>query len=268
MAEKKQESPVKGQTELKENEFRLLEADEIECRVGQGGKQNMTWCSLLLYKDARCDMKRLDERFGVFGWQREHQLIGQNLYCTVKIYKDGVGWVSKQDVGTPSNTESVKGNASDAFKRACFNLGIGRELYTAPKIFVNLNPNYDYKDGRLTTVFIVGHIGYSNRKVSELIILDQKKNIRYTYGLTTEQVQKWAEEQKKANTESSEAPKEQKKAASGNQPSISELKAYALPAIEQAMTTKELHDIWDYYPKLQSDKEFVQKITQRKNEVA
>lgn len=265
MAEKKQESPVKGQTELKENEFRLLEADEIECRVGQGGKQNMTWCSLLLYKDARCDMKRLDEKFGVYGWQREHQLIGQNLYCTVKIYKEGIGWVSKQDVGTPSNTESVKGNASDAFKRACFNLGIGRELYTAPKIFISLNPNgYDYKGGRLVTTFFVGHIAYQNRRVSELIILDQAKNIRYSFGLTTSQVQAWVEEQKKVNTERSEMPKEEKKKSED----IDIQKAYALPMIEQAQTTRELHDIWDNYPMLQSDKTFVQKITQRKNEVA
>lgn len=135
MAENKAAKPVEGQSEeIKDYEFRLLDADEIEVRVGQGGNQKSPdWCSLLLYKDARCDMRRLDEKFGIYGWKRKHELIGQNLFCTVSVYKEGIGWIDKQDVGTPSNTEAVKGQASDSFKRACSCLGIGRELYTAPK---------------------------------------------------------------------------------------------------------------------------------------
>ena len=111
MAENKAAKPVEGQSvEIKDYEFRLLDADEIEVRVGQGGNQKSPdWCSLLLYKDARCDMRRLDEKFGIYGWKRKHELIGQNLFCTVSIYKEGIGWIDKQDVGTPSNTEAVKG---------------------------------------------------------------------------------------------------------------------------------------------------------------
>ena len=45
-------------------------------------------------------------------------------------------WVCKEDTGTESNTEAEKGLASDSFKRAGFNWGIGRELYTAPLIYV------------------------------------------------------------------------------------------------------------------------------------
>lgn len=118
--------------------FRSLRADEVEARIAQVGN-NAEWISVLLYKDARCDMNMLDETFGMGGWQREHELIDGQLFCKVGIYvqtPNGYQWVWKQDVGTESYTEKEKGRASDAFKRACFNIGIGRELYTAPQIFI------------------------------------------------------------------------------------------------------------------------------------
>jgi hypothetical protein len=115
--------------------FRALKADEIEVRVAQVKK---TGVSLLLYKNARVDMAILDETFGPMNWKRSHQLIGDRLYCTVEIWDEGKKqWIAKQDVGTESYTEKEKGQASDSFKRACFNVGIGRELYTAPFIWVN-----------------------------------------------------------------------------------------------------------------------------------
>lgn len=114
--------------------FRTLMAEEIECRVSTVKKNG---CSVLLYKDARCDMNILDESFGVYGWQRKHELIDGQLFCSVGVYNESVGeWIWKQDVGTESYTEKEKGRASDSFKRACFNLGIGRELYTAPFIWI------------------------------------------------------------------------------------------------------------------------------------
>lgn len=114
--------------------FRDLREDEIECRVSS---INTSGLSLLLYKDARVDQNILDETFGAFYWQRSHEVIGGRLYCTVSVYdKHMDAWVSKQDVGTESFTEKEKGQASDSFKRACFNWGIGRELYTAPFIWV------------------------------------------------------------------------------------------------------------------------------------
>lgn len=114
------------------NRFRLLRADEIDCRVSQIKESGL---SLLLYKDARCDMNILDETFGPFRWQRSHSR--DNANCTVSIYDpDTKTWVSKEDTGTESNTEAQKGLASDSFKRACFNWGIGRELYTAPFIWI------------------------------------------------------------------------------------------------------------------------------------
>ena len=119
---------------MEQNLIRLLKADEIECRVAVIKENGL---SLLLYKDARVDQRILDETFGPFGWKRSHQSIEGNLYCTVEIYDKATGeWVAKQDVGTMSYSEKEKGQASDSFKRACFNWGIGRELYTAPFIWI------------------------------------------------------------------------------------------------------------------------------------
>ena len=112
--------------------FRKLRADEIECRVSTINERGL---SLLLYKDARCDMNILDETVGALNWQRSHSR--ENANCTVSIWdKDKSAWVSKEDTGTESYTEKEKGLASDSFKRACFNWGIGRELYTAPFIWI------------------------------------------------------------------------------------------------------------------------------------
>lgn len=164
--------------------FRTLNADEIECRVGT---TTASGCSLLMYKDARVDMRLLDEVVGAMNWKREHTIINNNLYCTVSIYNtDTKEWVSKQDVGVESNTEKEKGQASDAFKRACFNWGIGRELYTCPFVWVNLN-NDEWRtspSGRKTPAvkFSVKEIDYKDGKVCRLVIIDDKGHERYAYG--------------------------------------------------------------------------------------
>lgn len=167
-------------------DIRKLKADEIECRVAQCGKSDHgAWCSILLYKDARVDQRILDETFGIMGWKRSHELIGNRLYCTVSVWDSEKGeWISKQDVGTESNTEKEKGQASDAFKRACFNIGIGRELYTAPKIFISLdNREYTEKDGRIVPKISldVQSIGYDDQgRIISLVLTDARGNVRYT----------------------------------------------------------------------------------------
>lgn len=123
--------------------FRELRPDEVECRV-QSVKQN--GCSILLFKDARCDMRILDETVGPENWQKEFYECKGTLFCRVGIHVHRVSpqnafepyneWVWKSDAGEPSNTSAQKGEASDSFKRACFNWGIGRELYTAPFCWV------------------------------------------------------------------------------------------------------------------------------------
>lgn len=117
--------------------FRDLNADEIEVRVSQIVEGKGLF--LLLYKNARCDMNILDEVVGPENWQREHYEVKGNLFCRVGIKTESGEWIWKSDCGTESNTEAQKGEASDSFKRACFNWGIGRELYTAPKIWIPAN---------------------------------------------------------------------------------------------------------------------------------
>lgn len=113
-------------------EFRLLNANEIDCRVATCNEKGV---SLLLYKDARVDQRILDETVGPMNWQRHHSR--DNANCIVSIWDpEKVMWIEKEDTGTESNTEKEKGLASDSFKRACFNWGIGRELYSAPFIWI------------------------------------------------------------------------------------------------------------------------------------
>lgn len=113
--------------------FRLLKANEIDCRVATINERGL---SLLLYKDARVDQSILDETVGQMNWQRHHSR--DNANCTVSIWDESKKqWIEKEDTGTESFTEKEKGLASDSFKRACFNWGIGRELYSAPFIWVS-----------------------------------------------------------------------------------------------------------------------------------
>ena len=168
--------------------FRLLTAGEIECRVAQAGKTAKgAWCSVLIYKDARVDQKLLDEVVGPMNWKNSYELINGSLYCTVSIWdKDKKEWISKQNVGSESNTEAEKGQASDAFKRACFNVGIGRELYTAPQIFINLKEGeYAERDGRVQckAKFIVSEIDYNDeRQIVKLVVKDKDGNVRFIFG--------------------------------------------------------------------------------------
>ena len=155
---------------------RLLRADEIECRVSTINERGL---SLLLFKDARVDQKILDETFTPFGWKRTHQIIDGNLYCTVEIWdSEKCQWIAKQDVGTTSYSEKEKGQASDSFKRACFNWGVGRELYTAPFIWVAAgNVSIQKKDNKFTTSdrFSVQFISYNEqREINALVIVNGK----------------------------------------------------------------------------------------------
>ena len=130
--------------------MRALRADEIEVRVGQVFEKGV---SMLLYKNARTDMAVLDEVYGALNWQKEYRRDEKgNLYCGISVWNNAIKqWVVKEDCGTESNTEKEKGEASDAFKRAGFNWGIGRELYTAPFIWLNVAtvPNANGKGYRL-----------------------------------------------------------------------------------------------------------------------
>lgn len=228
-------------------EIRLLKASEIECRVGQCGKASKGWCSILLYKDARCDQKILDEVFTPMGWQRRHEAVNGQVCCVVKVKDpETKEWIEKEDVGTESNTEAVKGQFSDSFKRACFNLGIGRELYTAPKIFITLEESeMVQKNGKWTVspkvVFTVSEIGYDeSRNICSLVILDGKGTVRYRMGVVVQ--------------ENGDTFRDQ-------------FDGYIVPALEQARTEEDVKRIWDDYTAYQKNPEFVAAVTNRLGEI-
>lgn len=168
-----------------ERMIRLLRADEIECRVATVSEKGV---SLLLYKDARVDQNILDETFGIFGWMRTHERIGDALFCSVSI-KDSDGmWISKMDVGTESYADPVKGAASDAFKRACVNWGIGRELYSSPFIWIpssKLDIQRDKDKWVVKDRFHVSRIVYEDGRavISGVEIQNGRNETVFTHGL-------------------------------------------------------------------------------------
>lgn len=162
--------------------FRDLTAEDIECRVQQVKEKGLV---LLLYKNARVDMNILDETVGAENWQREHYECKGNLFCRVGICvetKKGEHifpeWVWKSDCGTESNTEAQKGEASDSFKRACFNWGIGRELYTSPFVWIPAD-KCDIKEGKKCfDKFEVEKIIIENKRITALAIRNISKGVR------------------------------------------------------------------------------------------
>lgn len=163
-------------------EIPLLTKEDIECRIQSVNDKGAV---LLLYKTARADMRILDEVFGAMNWQRHHEVVNGNLFCTISIYDPDKGqWVSKQDCGVPSNTQGEKGEASDAFKRAGFSWGIGRELYDSPFIWIS------GKVGKYDR-FHVTDIQYDRekREFTRLVIFDDKGKERYRLGTKTDRPQ-------------------------------------------------------------------------------
>lgn len=178
---------------MKEFTIPLLTEQDVECRVQSvsKAKTGKVGAVLLLYKDARVDMRILDLVFGPGNWQRTHEVINGNLFCNIDIWDDEKkSWVRKQDVGTESNTEKEKGQASDSFKRAGFNVGIGRELYTGPFIYVELADNEFYSERQgnkevykcySNTRFKVSKIAYNERReICDLVIVDRNGVVRFS----------------------------------------------------------------------------------------
>ena len=162
----------------------LMKPEDIEIRIGQIDR-NGKWLTLLLYKNARVDMAILDEVFGEFGWQRTHKEIKGNLFCTISVWDDEKKqWISKEDVGTESNIEAEKGEASSSLKRCGTNWKIGRELYSSPKIFLK-PPAVEIKQEGNKYVcydhFVVTDIAYTDdRKIKKLVIAKEQYNKRTT----------------------------------------------------------------------------------------
>lgn len=169
-----------------------IDSKNIDFRIQSINKGN--YATILAYKDARVDMNRLDKVVGPLNWQRRHVIIDGRLYCEIGIYNPDIKeWVWKMDVGTESKTEQEKGQASDSFKRAGFNWGIGRELYDFPRIQIKLNANevtvktingremryaaWDLQLHKWTWEIERDDSGV----ISKVVAKDSKGTIRYTY---------------------------------------------------------------------------------------
>ena len=165
--------------------FRDLKAEEIDVRVATVNEKGVT---LLLYKDARVDQDILDETVGPMNWQRHHTR--DNANCIVSIYEPSTfQWVEKEDTGTESYAEKEKGLASDSFKRACFNWGIGRELYTAPFIWISADKcNITKVKDRFTTYdkFYVEKIEITDKVITGLAIKNQNHKRVFVYTIKKE----------------------------------------------------------------------------------
>lgn len=207
-------------------EFKPLEPDDIEVRVQQ---VNDKGCSLLLYKTARCDMRMLDEAVGQENWDCEYSEVHDMLFCTVGIRcmlpNGETSWVYKQDVGTKSNMEPDKGEASDAFKRACFKWGIGRELYTAPFIWVDkgILQKYYQDKGRwqCRDKFHVERVKVEDGRITDLTIANQ-------YGLTAYQMRPNAQKAQSTRKLSGDGKTAPQNANKGRFDKIKALKAEAM----------------------------------------
>lgn len=161
-----------------------LPIQSIDFRVQSINKGG--YATILAYKDARIDMQRLDEVCGALNWKREHTRDNHN--CIVSIWNEETKqWISKEDTGTESNTEKEKGLASDSFKRACFNWGIGRELYDYPVIQIKLNDNeFDKATNKPTFNFKLKEwkwfTQFENNQLTYIGCKDEKGVLRFQYG--------------------------------------------------------------------------------------
>ncbi|HZY85585.1 MAG TPA: Rad52/Rad22 family DNA repair protein [Gemmataceae bacterium] len=96
------------------------------------------------YVDARAIQDRLDEVLGVVGWQDEYECLPDgSVVCRLRL-RLGAEWITKMDVGSPSEQpdegDRRKAAFSDALKRAAVKFGIGRYLYRLPVQWVDFDP--------------------------------------------------------------------------------------------------------------------------------
>jgi hypothetical protein len=168
---------------------RPLTIDDIDFRVQSINAKG--YATILAYKDARIDMQRLDQAVGPLNWQRKHELIDGKLFCHVGLYNPETSqWTWKSDVGTESMTEATKGEASDSFKRACFNWGIGRELYDYPIISIKLveKDEYEVTSGRAKQTWGLRlrdwtwFSQFTDGKISYIACKDTNGKLRFQWG--------------------------------------------------------------------------------------
>ena len=189
--------------------FRKLTANDVEARVQSCDESGFV---LLLYKNARVDQNILDETFTPFGWQNRYEEFKGNMYCSIGIKNENGEWIWKSNCGTESNTEKEKGEASDSFKRAGFNWGIGRELYTAPKTKIKGHTKKVNRNGKDAWVpeyyaFDVVEMEVSDelpRRITALTIIGKSME----GGYHEDEIFKWTDKTKPPKTEAKATPKQ------------------------------------------------------------
>lgn len=116
--------------------------DKVEWRVDGKPNQEGTKARFVAYFDARDAMVLLDEWVGQENWSdsyRETTIDGKAaVFCTLSI-RVGDEWVSRTDVGVPSQFEPQLGAVSHAFKRAVVKWGVGRNVYELPGLWAPCN---------------------------------------------------------------------------------------------------------------------------------
>ena len=245
-------------TDLEKKLRRPLKTSEIDFRIQSinAGK----YATILAYKDARADMNRLDEVFGVFGWKREHSRDNKN--CIVSVYDErNEHWISKEDTGTVSNTEAEKGLASDSFKRACFNIGIGRELYDYPLISIKLNDDeVQTFNGKLRASFKLNLRSWKwessfdeDFNIVKLIGYDSNGKKRYSW--------EKGETEKKQNI-----PEAKKTSDLKSNFSFEEIKIIALKVMA-CKDVSELEELYNSDVRIKTNKYLCGEITKRKSEL-
>src|SRR6187402_3454549 len=101
-------------------------------------------CLAMAYIDARLIQDRLDEVLGVENWEDGYKILPDgSVMCRLRL-KLGDRWITKTDVGSPSEQPDVgdrlKAAFSDALKRAAVKFGIGRYLYRLSAQWVDYDP--------------------------------------------------------------------------------------------------------------------------------
>lgn len=161
-----------------------LSISDVDFRIQSINKGG--FATILAYKDARVDMNRLDEVCNGL-WQKKYHYIESEkmLFCSVGIKIDNE-WIWREDLGVESYADKKKGQASDSFKRACFNWGIGRELYDYPTIHVKLNSNeFKVENNKAKQTFNLKlkdwkwNAVFNDGKILQLTAVDEKGNLRF-----------------------------------------------------------------------------------------
>ena len=95
------------------------------------------------YVTNRAIQNRLDEVCGPENWYNEFKPWHSNgkkdaQLCGIAIYFEGKGFITKWDGAEDSDIEPIKGGLSDSMKRAAYQWGIGRVLYSLDTVWVDI----------------------------------------------------------------------------------------------------------------------------------